>query len=462
MSNEFDPQSGRQYSNPQLSVGNKKLLPSGKDMPVRVIDSEVYNEKSNNVALSKSDFAACLLEGVAGFADFSFDPFRPIFNTIRKVIEQAQPVFDLPFVGRDEFISGAEKLDKAEQLGAIVDASIRMCKLAALFFAAATIRYYDQRIIEGLGADARKVRPIKKILAEAFVQPTLATVQDLARHCYHLIEDGAPRHLVTLWEMMAASPLLGPVGDLLDQIRVALSPSARKGRSVKKAQLKKPILEYLIPELHRYESRIAELMNVASASRDLQEADSAAWRGAVASLTRFLEPLQSVPLRVRNIERITTDGNEFVASLTTYRDGRIAHEELSQAYSDLKDDRLETYELLLDDDGAAGTFLDLYPFFIIKNNQLLYYSRTTPNGYEYSPVFGANRHLILTKRKFAHVALRATISTDLQGLFWTQVTPTTSAAGVRANIPARTPIVGRELQMKEIMEEIVQIPNRDG
>jgi hypothetical protein len=124
-------------------------------------------------------------------------------------------------------------------------------------------------------------------------------------------------------------------------------------------------------------------------------------------------------------------------------------------------DCLETYELLLTEEEGEPV-LDLFPFIVIRENKLHYYTRTKARGYEYNVVFGSAGHVEPTKRKFSHVALRKTIAADLQGLFWTQVTPTVSSLGVRANIPAHGPIVGRKQQITDIMEQIIEIPNQNG
>lgn len=465
LSSEFDPRTGRHQSDPRLSVGNRRTIPSAHST-VRVLDSEVYDENGHNVALSKAEFASCISAPSDAYTAVTFENFRVVFEIVAKIIDEAQPKVDVVFAGLHDFIDEIDQLEKPEQLASIVEASIRLCRMAALFFAAATVRFYDRRIIEGVGPDARKVRPIKKLLAESFAQPSVESIQELARHCYHLLDEDAPENLLMLRDMIGGSPLLGPFGTLLDQLDNLFPPPARRGtrrgRSVNKSQLRKPILEYAIPELLKYDGRTADIINVASRSRDFEASDSDAWRPAINTIVDFFHPLTSIPLRVRNIERLTGEGSQFLALLTTYNKGRVRLEESKQAYSDLKDDRLETYELVLGDNGDSLSFVDIYPFFIIKNNQLLSYSRTKPEGYEYSPVFGTHGQLVPTKRKFGLVALRTTISADLQGLFWTQAAPTMSPAGVRANIPARSPIVGREQQLNTVMEEIIQIPNRDG
>ena len=461
LSTEFNALSGRHLSEPRLSIGNKgRLPPPGKGSTVRILDSEVYDERSQNVALSKADFARNVLEGVGTFATFRFDAFHAILAIVDKITEQAREKNDLPFGNLEAFLKGLDGLDKPHQFAAIVDAAIRACKLSAMTFAAATLRHYEQRIVDPIGTEAKKVRPIKQVLAESFGQPSLAALHKLARYSYHLIDDRAPSVLCTLRAVMADNPLLGPLGDLLEHLERVIRPARHHVRILNKRQLKKPVLEYVLPELAKYEGRITEITEIASETDALGDADAATWRSALSTLVNVFTPLRSLPFRVRTIERVRNNSDEFDVLLTTYRDGRIALEVMTQTYGDLKDDRLETYELLLDAD-EGETSLDLFPFLIIRDNRLHYYNRTRAQGYEYSPVFGATGQLVPTKRKFSHVALRTTAA-DLQGLFWAQVTPSVTPSGIKANIPAHGPIVGRKQQIAAIMEEIVQIPNQNG
>ena len=170
-------------------------------------------------------------------------------------------------------------------------------------------------------------------------------------------------------------------------------------------------------------------------------------------------PLRHLAFRIRRIERSTSD--QFLVRLTTYRDGHIGSEEMTQKYEDLTDDRLESYELLLGAEESDAS-LDLFPFIVIKSDRLHYYNRTRPSGYEYLSVFGATPQLWPTRRKFSSIALRSTSTSDRQGLFWTQVTPSISDTGVKANIPAQEPIVGRKQQIEDVMTDIIQIPNQNG
>ncbi len=462
LSTEFNPQSGRHLSDPRLSIGNKgKLASAAKGAPTRIIDSEVYDELSRNVALTKADFARNVLGRNGDLAGFRFDAFRAILDIVDRIIEQSRGKIDLPFADLNTFFDILKDLDPPHQLGAVVDAAIRVCKLAAMAFAAVTVRHYEQRISDAKGSDAKKVRPINRTLKESFEQPSLATLHGLAKHCYYLVDDQAPGVLYSLRAAMAFSPVLGPLGDLLDHLERVIPPPPRHGRIVNKRQLAKPVLEYVLPELAKYEGRISEITEAASEGNEFQQADSAIWRAALSMLVDAFEPVRSLPFCLRNVERVHPDSDEFTVRLTMFRDGRTAVEELRQNYADLKDDRLETYEILLSPD-EGGASLELYPFLIIERDRLHYYSRTTAHGYEYMTAFDPTPHVVETNRKFSIVALRSTITTDLQGLFWIPVEPTVSVGGVKANIPAQDPIVGRTEQISTVLDEIIKIPNQNG
>jgi hypothetical protein len=460
LSTEFNPQSGRHLSNPRLSVGNKgKLGPAAKGAATRIIDSDVFDEVSQNVALTKADFARNVLGRQGDFAGFQFDAFRAILEIVDKIIEQARGKIDLPFADLNTFFDIIRDLDPPHQLGAVVETAIRVCKLALMTFAALTVRHYEHRITDAKGGDAKKVRPISRILKESFEQPSLATLHGLAKHCYYLVDDQAPSPLFTLRAAIALSPVLGPIGELFDHLERIIPP--RHGRIVSKRQLAKPILEYVLPELAKYEGRTDEITELASARNEFREADATVWRAALSMLVDAFEAVRSLPFCLRNIERVHPGSDEFTVRLMKYQGGRTTVEELRQNYTDLKDDRREVYEVLLSpEEGLAS--LELDPFLIIQSDRLHYYSRTTAHGYEYMTAFDPTPHVIETNRKFSIMALRSAITTDLQGLFWIPVEPTVNNIGVKANIPAQDPIVGRREQINTVLDEIVRIPNQNG
>jgi RNA-directed DNA polymerase len=460
---EFNADSGRHSSDGRLSIGNKgKLSTDRRATGIRIVDSEVFNEQSQNVALSKAAFAAQVAGAEREFTAFHFESFRPILSVVESIILDTIRKTDVAFVGLREFLNEIEGLENEAQFVEIVRAAIRVSKLNVMLFIAATLRHYEKRIVDAKSSEARRVRPIKQILAQSFGHPSLTTLQRLARHCYHLIDGDAPVEVHTLRAMLAANPLLGAVGDLLDDLERIFG--APKVRIVNKSQSKRPLLEYVIPELARYEAKLPNLSELPTREY-LATADSSKWTEALHQVMSYFEHVGSLSFRVKLIER-KSNTNEFEVLVTTYAAGAVSLESITQNYNDIDTNRFETCELLVS--GLPDNVgLDLFPFVVIKADTLSYYSRTKPKGFEYRTVFSSRDHTEENipgsrRRKFAHVALRTTIATELQSLFWTQVSPSVSPLGVKANIPAQEEIVGRKKQIATIMEEIIQIPNQNG
>lgn len=459
LSNEFNPTSRRHLVQPNLNLGSKAKLPiKGNNDRVLIIDTDVFDETSQNVALSKADFADKVSNGDGMFGQFNFEPFRSIATVIKAIIETSREKIDLFFPDRVEFLSRCEDLEKPEQFAELVKAIIRTCKLATTIFVGATLRYYEQRILDATGTDAPKVKPIKQLLSQNFGQPSLATLQKLARHCYHLIDETAPNEIRDLRAMLDANPTLGAVGDLLDDLERVFGPP--RVRSVNKSQLKKSILDYVLKELARYESGMADLPELPS-KEFLNQADATKWQDALSTVLDFFGLTGSLIFRVREIKRVRTDTDEFEGVLTTYQHDGVSVQPITEKYEDFDDSRLKSYELLLAS-GESESSLDLFPFIVLIDSKLQYYRRTRARGYEYSIVSGSPGHLEPNKKRFSHLALRTTIAADLQALFATRVTPTISQTGVKQNIPAHGEIVGRKQQITDIVEQIIEIPNQNG
>jgi DNA polymerase III delta prime subunit len=455
LSSEFDPASGRHRTEPQLSIGNKHRL-SGKGVPVRIVDSDVYDEQSRNRALSKADFAANIAADVEPFDHFGVDSFQLILIAVELIVEEAREIVDLPFNALPSFLAAENERDGPAALASVTAAAIRACKLFLMTFVGATIRHYEQRLSDPKAADAKKVKPLKQVLDDHFTQPTLSILHKLARHCYHLIDADAPSTLTTLRSALAATPVLGPVGDLFDDLELLVAPS-RHVRIFNKRQLPKPVLEYVIAEFAKYEGRLSETDT--STAAGFADGDSKKWRDALLMLVDWFGILRSLTFCLRTVERVVTNSDDFTVRLSTFHSGRKQIASVIETRGDLTEDRLETTALVLPSTDG-GVALDLFPFVAIADDRLHFYNRTRAAGYEYTAPFSNDGPLIPTKRKFNHAALRAALG--MQGLFWTQVAPTTSPAGVKANIPFEGRIIGRRQQLAMIMDEIINIPNQNG
>lgn len=82
LSNEFNPDSCRHNTIPQLSAAEKGRLKP----PLKVIDDAVFNETSDNVALSKNDFAENILNSEAGFENIDFSGFERVFQVLVNIL----------------------------------------------------------------------------------------------------------------------------------------------------------------------------------------------------------------------------------------------------------------------------------------------------------------------------------------------------------------------------------------
>ena len=91
MSSEFHETSGRHRDDPSISYGNRHKLKGITDqLKAKIIDSDVFDEHSRSLALSKSDFAENIYRDVPAFANFDFSPFSEIFMVVKSILEAAE------------------------------------------------------------------------------------------------------------------------------------------------------------------------------------------------------------------------------------------------------------------------------------------------------------------------------------------------------------------------------------
>lgn len=91
MSPEFHETSGRHRDDPSISYGNRHKLKGITDqLKAKIIDSDIFDEHSRSLALSKSDFAENIYRDVPAFANFDFSPFSEIFIVVKSILEAAE------------------------------------------------------------------------------------------------------------------------------------------------------------------------------------------------------------------------------------------------------------------------------------------------------------------------------------------------------------------------------------
>lgn len=83
LSNEFHSNSGR-HETENLNATDKNKI---KSKQLKIIDSDVYDNDNNNVALSKNDFADYILNSKEEFIELDFSPFGEVFQIISKILD---------------------------------------------------------------------------------------------------------------------------------------------------------------------------------------------------------------------------------------------------------------------------------------------------------------------------------------------------------------------------------------
>ncbi len=84
LTSEFDAKSQRHLSQ-NLNCTDRNRFKSGR---LAIIDKDVYDERSVNIALPKDDFAKYVLREADGFSDLDISEFRLVFRMIRKIAKE--------------------------------------------------------------------------------------------------------------------------------------------------------------------------------------------------------------------------------------------------------------------------------------------------------------------------------------------------------------------------------------
>ena len=85
LSNEFDSRTQRHRKNTELNCSDSKVRNNNK---ITIIDNDVYNQGSENIALPKNDFANYILNKESNFDDFDFSEFEKVFTLISEILRK--------------------------------------------------------------------------------------------------------------------------------------------------------------------------------------------------------------------------------------------------------------------------------------------------------------------------------------------------------------------------------------
>ena len=85
---EFKEKSGKHCENPSINYGKIGYLKNNTDeLHSKIVDSCVYDTNENNIALSKSDFASNILNGLDEFSEIDPSEFEAVIRIIDQILE---------------------------------------------------------------------------------------------------------------------------------------------------------------------------------------------------------------------------------------------------------------------------------------------------------------------------------------------------------------------------------------
>jgi hypothetical protein len=351
-----------------------------------------------------------------------------------------------------------------EQVNDVLRQITNLLQLALQIFIASTIRSYESVIVDEPREYSKKVRPIKKILADKFATPSLLTFYDLAEQCFHLVGAEAHNELIAMKSELAADFALGDIGLFLDTCESLIPSGREKPRFVNKPSLRRSLISFVIPELCKYLAKIDHLVKAEESTNLFDDSTVSVSLRCLESLTERLTPLLSQTYVVESLESIDSTDRKYTLLERSYKNNSVSLARRQVSFEELEHYQGDVAQILGTRNGAPVKFR-LAPFLIIRDDSLCIYRRTRAVGYEYHSVSLDRPCIERTKRKFSHSLFRQGIKGTEQALFFTEVIPAVNElSGVRSNIPSQGPIdfVGRKRQMAKIKREILEIPNQNG
>ena len=367
----------------------------------------------------------------------------------------------------------------------IFEGCLNLVEMSLQLFAVIVIRSQEELFVNSSDDQKKKIKPILELLNKKFRTPSLGTIIELARGCFHLVENKKNltedlMKIISFFDstiqLKELSYLFRDLDNLLNKMN---SDSNSHNPAVYSVNYKMKVFKTFLPKIVEYRNDFKHGRDLSLAIEKYQAElalDVSLWRKAYQALSDSLASVyglkyilfQREGLKIDERKRIEDDDrNLVILKEISFYEGVKTEREIEIGFNDYL--RAEysnhsqiTYCGLKHQDKEI--LIELFPFFIIKNNNLCFYKRTTAIGYEYYDLTTDNYEYIKTKRKFNHTLFKAGLG-DQQVLFWTEVLPeVNSINNIKANIPieGKENFIGRKKQIKKIIEEIIQIPNRDG
>jgi hypothetical protein len=247
LTSEFNEKSGKYKLDPMIHCAKTGYLKDHTEVEkAKIVDSEVFDFESKNIALSKSNFAENILNNRPPFDQIDFSRFSLVFEVVGKIIDATIPKHNPYFPDLVTFFAEVEKLDYVSQFSSVFKMFGDITILGLQLFIISTIRVYETKTNDN-DTYKKKFDSIASIVSEKFRQPSLAILSELSKKCYYLVDGTAPKKLQQMKESLNTTILLEDIGRMWDDLDTLFPQEF--GTQRKRAAQRKEFLMQVLPSL---------------------------------------------------------------------------------------------------------------------------------------------------------------------------------------------------------------------
>jgi hypothetical protein len=459
LTSSFYENSGKHRFDPTIHCARVGFL-KGCTSPekAKILDSEVFDGRNRNIALSKSDFAEQVVGAVPPFDDISFEKFRSIFDIIEQIVWLTTPRRNLYYPDWTSTFSADDARETPDQFGFVLNSIANVISLALEIYIAAIFAVYRTEIVDEPEAYRKRVLPIKEIITERSRRPRLATLATLASRCSRLVNHRSPQALLAMRSCLEQTVPLTHLGQIWDDLETLFTGISRRTKEVGRSETRGSFLDRFVVEFAGYADKPSETLEDILAdvlSTPSVRIDS--WKNGLKEVVDLLRPVFSYPVVVYRPWRADPISHQPMVEVLTYHENGVDRTfEQETQYGD-KEGQSPPYLIL-----QSGLRVSLFPWLIMRDGALAFYRCTTFSGYEYYSVTVDRSYIEPTRRKFSDTLLSPGSSRGIAvGGRMPLRNPTNH---ILADIPdeGNGPFVGRRAQINRIKREIIEVANEHG
>jgi hypothetical protein len=362
---------------------------------------------------------------------------------------------------------------KGRQYTDVFNATINLLELSLQLFIIATIRVYEDRILQEPDEFRKKTKPINDFIKNKYAAPALGTHLALARACFYLIDETAPDELIKMKAKLGEIIVMGVIGNYLNELNKIfdfLEETDDEAPKIVDRETSRRAFLAILNEFISFRNDSAHLVNIGNVIEDNENAlnlNIEIWYSAFQSLVDHLKPFLALDYRIKIVDKIYNDKNTKMIAVKEriFFDGEFREAIEKVRFEDWYEDQWnEKSEILLSDKNGSLKSINIFPFIFLKDDKIYFYKKTRTSRYQYFSLSEDRTYSIQSKKKF-NKTLFKNISTRSQAIFWAEVAPKLNPNNkVKANIPnqGNTAFIGRKKQILKIQEEIIEIPNENG